>query len=66
MCKIVGVPYSCCKKKKSCIASNIAFLSLSAILFKVNEVYFIFYRFKCNTGCLVLLRYVSYFYYCLK
>lgn len=38
MCKIVGVPYSCCKSHTT---SSIAFLNLlAAILVKVNEIYF--------------------------
>lgn len=68
MCKIVGVPYSCCKKKKShalpVTVPSLVFFQQSWL--KLMKFILFFYRFKCNTGCLVLLRYVSYFYYCLK
>lgn len=65
ICKIVGVPYSCCKKSHALLVTLPSLVFLQQSWLKLMKFIFL-NRFKCNPGCLVLLRYVSYFYYFLK
>lgn len=65
MCRIVGVPYSCCKNSRALPVTSPSLVCFQQSWLKLMKFIF-FYRFKCNAGCLVLLRYVSYFYYFLK